>query len=237
MLAGAPPSPTLLARLTELNFRPVHTYGLTETNGPHTVCAWNAEWDTLPPEEQARRMARQGQGYALFDLARVVDEHMNDVPRDGESMGEVVMIGNNVAKGYFQDPEATAQAFRGGWFHSGDLGVWHPDGYIELRDRKKDIIISGARWWRFPTTSGASARRPSSPSSRGSRRRPRRSSSSAGATSRAEVPPPRPGVERLPEAGQLTARRARISAMRVNPARRRAVSGGGVVRSRLSASS
>jgi fatty-acyl-CoA synthase len=108
MLAGAPPSPTLLARLTELNFRPVHTYGLTETNGPHTVCAWNAEWDTLPPEEQARRMARQGQGYALFDLARVVDEHMNDVPRDGESMGEVVMIGNNVAKGYFQDPEATA---------------------------------------------------------------------------------------------------------------------------------
>ena len=88
-------------------------------------------------------MARQGQGYALFDLARVVDDQMNDVPRDGETMGEVIMIGNNVAKGYFQDPEATAQAFRGGWFHSGDLGVWHPDGSIELRDRKKDIIISG----------------------------------------------------------------------------------------------
>jgi fatty-acyl-CoA synthase len=143
MLAGAPPSPTLLARLTELNFRPVHTYGLTETNGPHTVCAWNPEWNALPPEEQASRMARQGQGYALFDLARVVDEQMNDVPRDGTTMGEVVMIGNNVAKGYFEDTEATAQAFRGGWFHSGDLGVWHPDGYIELRDRKKDIIISG----------------------------------------------------------------------------------------------
>jgi len=143
MLAGAPPSPTLLARLKELNFRPVHTYGLTETNGPHTVCAWNAEWDALPADEQARRMARQGQGYALFDLARVVDDQMNDVPRDGETMGEVIMIGNNVAKGYFQDPEATAQAFRGGWFHSGDLGVWHPDGSIELRDRKKDIIISG----------------------------------------------------------------------------------------------
>jgi fatty-acyl-CoA synthase len=143
MLAGAPPSPTLLARLTELNFRPVHTYGLTETNGPHTVCAWNPEWNALPPEEQAGRMARQGQGYALFDLARVVDEQMNDVPRDGTTMGEVVMIGNNVAKGYFEDSEATAQAFRGGWFHSGDIGVWHPDGYIELRDRKKDIIISG----------------------------------------------------------------------------------------------
>jgi acyl-CoA synthetase (AMP-forming)/AMP-acid ligase II len=142
-VAGAPPSPTLLARLSELNFRPVHTYGLTETNGPHTVCAWQDEWAVLTPEEQARRMARQGQAYALFDLARVVDERMNDVPRDGETMGEVVMIGNNVAKGYFEDPAATAEAFRGGWFHSGDLGVWHPDGYIELRDRKKDIIISG----------------------------------------------------------------------------------------------
>ena len=143
MLAGAPPSPTLLGRLKELNFRPVHTYGLTETNGPHTVCAWNSGWDALPADAQARLMARQGQGYALFDLARVVDDQMNDVPRDGETMGEVVMIGNNVARGYFQDPEATSQAFRGGWFHSGDLGVWHPDGYIELRDRKKDIIISG----------------------------------------------------------------------------------------------
>jgi fatty-acyl-CoA synthase len=142
-VAGAPPSPTLLARLSELNFRPVHTYGLTETNGPHTVCAWQDGWAAMPPEEQARRMARQGQAYALFDLARVVDERMNDVPRDGETMGEVVMIGNNVAKGYFEDPTATAEAFRGGWFHSGDLGVWHPDGYIELRDRKKDIIISG----------------------------------------------------------------------------------------------
>ena len=142
-LAGAPPSPTLLGKLKELNFRPVHVYGLTETYGPHTVCGWHQEWDAKPLEEQARLLARQGQGYALFDLVRVVDDQMNDVPRDGETMGEVVMIGNNVAKGYFQDAEATAQAFRGGWFHSGDLGVWHPDGYIELRDRQKDIIISG----------------------------------------------------------------------------------------------
>ncbi|HEX7784684.1 MAG TPA: AMP-binding protein, partial [Methylomirabilota bacterium] len=142
-VAGAPPSPTLLGKLKELGFRPVHVYGLTETYGPHTVCGWNAEWDRLPADEQARLAARQGQGYALFDLVRVVDEHMNDVPRDGETLGEVIMIGNNVAKGYYEQPEATAEAFRGGWFHSGDIGVWHPDGYIELRDRKKDIIISG----------------------------------------------------------------------------------------------
>jgi len=142
-VAGAPPSPTLLARLKELNFRPVHVYGLTETYGPHTVCAWQAEWDGLPPDEQARKAARQGQGYALFDLVRVVDDAMRDVPRDGETLGEVVMIGNNVMKGYFEQPDATAESFRGGWFHSGDIAVWHPDGYIELRDRKKDIIISG----------------------------------------------------------------------------------------------
>jgi fatty-acyl-CoA synthase len=142
-VAGAPPSPTLLAKLKELNFRPVHVYGLTETYGPHTVCEWHPEWDALPGEEQARLAARQGQGYAVFDLVRVVDGEMRDVPRDGETLGEVVMRGNNVMTGYFEQPEATAEAFRGGWFHSGDIGVWHPDGYIELRDRQKDIIISG----------------------------------------------------------------------------------------------
>jgi fatty-acyl-CoA synthase len=142
-VAGAPPSPTLLARMKELGFRPVHVYGLTETYGPHTVCAWNAEWNARPPAEQARLAARQGQGYVLADLVRVVDEHMQDVPMDGETLGEVVMRGNNVMKGYFEQPDATAEAFRGGWFHSGDIAVWHPDGYIELRDRKKDIIISG----------------------------------------------------------------------------------------------
>jgi fatty-acyl-CoA synthase len=142
-VAGAPPSPTLLARLKELGFRPVHVYGLTETYGPHTVCAWHPQWDALPPEEMARKAARQGQGYVMFDLVRVVDDRMNDVPMDGETLGEVVMRGNNVMKGYFEQPEASAEAFRGGWFHSGDLAVWHADGYIELRDRKKDIIISG----------------------------------------------------------------------------------------------
>ncbi len=142
-VAGAPPSPTLLGKLRELNLRPVHVYGLTETYGPHTVCAWHTEWEALPAEEQARLAARQGQGYAVFDLVRVVDEHMNDVPRDGETLGEVVMRGNNVMAGYFEQPDATAEAFRGGWFHSGDIAVWHRDGYIELRDRKKDIIISG----------------------------------------------------------------------------------------------
>src|SRR5438445_530206 len=140
---SSPPAPTLLSKLKELNFRPVHVYGLTETYGPHTVCAWHKEWDALPADEQATLAARQGQGYALFDLVRVVDGEMNDVPRDGETLGEVIMIGNNCAMGYFDQPDATAEAFRGGWFHSGDIGVWHPDGYVELRDRKKDIIISG----------------------------------------------------------------------------------------------
>ena len=142
-VAGAPPSPTLLGRLKELGFRPVHIYGLTETYGPHTVCAWHEEWDALPAEERARLAARQGQGYALFDLVRVVDANMNDVPRDAQTLGEVIMRGNNVMMGYFEQRDATAEAFRGGWFHSGDIAVWHPDGYVELRDRKKDIIISG----------------------------------------------------------------------------------------------
>jgi fatty-acyl-CoA synthase len=142
-VAGAPPSPTLLGKLKELGFRPVHVYGLTETYGPHTVCAWHEEWNALPPDEQARLAARQGQGYALFDLVRVVDANMTDVPKDAQTLGEVIMRGNNAATGYFQQRDATAEAFRGGWFHSGDIAVWHPDGYIELRDRKKDIIISG----------------------------------------------------------------------------------------------
>jgi fatty-acyl-CoA synthase len=142
-VAGAPPSPTLLGRMKALGFRPVHVYGLTETYGPHTVCAWHEAWDGLPADEQARLAARQGQGYVVADLVRVVDGEMRDVAMDGEALGEVIMRGNNVMKGYFEQPDATAEAFRGGWFHSGDIAVWHPDGYIELRDRKKDIIISG----------------------------------------------------------------------------------------------
>ncbi len=143
MVAGAPPSPTLLFRMKEINFRPIHVYGLTETVGPYTICDWHQKWDGLPLEEQARLLARQGQSNVTAGRLRVVDEAMQDVPRDGHTMGEVVMAGNSMMKGYYQDPDATARAFAGGWFHSGDLGVWHPDSYIELRDRKKDIIISG----------------------------------------------------------------------------------------------
>lgn len=142
-VAGAPPSPTLLGQLRELNIHPIHVYGLTETYGPYTVCEWHSEWDHLPMGEQARLLARQGQNNVGSDPIRIVDKMMHDVPHDGQTMGEVVMHGNNVMKGYHQNPEGTALAFEGGWFHSGDIGVWHSDGYIELRDRSKDVIISG----------------------------------------------------------------------------------------------
>jgi fatty-acyl-CoA synthase len=142
-IAGAPPSPTLLAQLKKLNIHVVHVYGLTETYGPYTVCEWQNEWDSLPEEEQARLQARQGQGMVTAERARIVTTDMQDVLQDSQTMGEVVMRGNNVAKGYYDNPEATTRAFAGGWFHSGDIGVWHPDSYIELRDRAKDIIISG----------------------------------------------------------------------------------------------
>jgi fatty-acyl-CoA synthase len=141
--AGAPPPPAVIERTEALGFRINHVYGLTETYGPITICEWKAEWDGLETEERARLKARQGLHMVTADLVRVVDEQMNDVPADGATMGEVVMRGNNVMKGYFADEAATAEAFRGGWFHSGDLGVMHPDGYVELRDRAKDIIISG----------------------------------------------------------------------------------------------
>ncbi len=143
MVAASPPSPTLLARMSELNFRIVHVYGLTETYGPMTVCPAQDTWHQLPLEQRARLLARQGQGYPSADLVRVVDEDMRDVAQDAEAMGEVIMRGNNVMSGYFADSAATERAFRGGWFHSGDLAVWHPDGNIELRDRSKDVIISG----------------------------------------------------------------------------------------------
>jgi fatty-acyl-CoA synthase len=140
---GAPPSPTIVRRMSELGARIVHVYGLTETYGPYTVCEWQDGWEEEPLERRARLLARQGVAFVGADPIRVVDDEMRDVPRDGTAMGEVVMRGNNVMAGYFDDPAATEQAFRGGWFHSGDLAVQHPDGYIELRDRAKDIIISG----------------------------------------------------------------------------------------------
>ena len=141
---AAPPSPALLARMEELNIRVVHVYGLTETYGPHTVCAWQDGWDELPADERARLLARQGQ--ALHDRRpgpRRRRGRCATCPATATTMGEVVMRGNNVMAGYFADAEATETAFRGGWFHSGDLAVWHPDGAIELRDRGKDVIISG----------------------------------------------------------------------------------------------
>lgn len=141
--AGAPPSPTVIANMEALGAEIFHVYGLTETYGPHSVCAWHEEWDGLPAAERARKKARQGVPYIVAEDMRVVDENMHDVQRDAESMGEVIMRGNNVMLGYYNQPEATTEAFREGWFHSGDLAVMHPDGYIELRDRKKDIIISG----------------------------------------------------------------------------------------------
>jgi fatty-acyl-CoA synthase len=141
--AAAPPSPTIIGQMEGLGVEITHVYGLTETYGPHTVCAWHPEWDAFAPDQRAQRKARQGVAYIIADPIRIVDDEMRDVPADGATMGEVVMRGNNVMKGYYRDPEATARAFRGDYFHSGDLGVMHPDGYIELRDRAKDIIISG----------------------------------------------------------------------------------------------
>lgn len=141
--AAAPPSPTVIQAMEELGARITHVYGLTETYGPHSVCEWQWEWDDLPIAERARLNARQGVPYIHAAEMRVVDSEMRDVPADGETLGEVIMRGNNVMKGYYNDPEATERAFAGGWFHSGDLGVMYPDGYIELRDRQKDIIISG----------------------------------------------------------------------------------------------
>lgn len=143
LTAAAPPTPAVIRRMEEMGGHIIHVYGLTETYGPHTVCEWHRDWDALPLEERARLKARQGVGYIHAPELRVVDEEMRDVPADGQTLGEVVMRGNNVMKGYYRDPEATREAFRGGWFHSGDLAVVHPDGYIELRDRKKDLIISG----------------------------------------------------------------------------------------------
>ena len=125
-------------------FRITHVYGLTETYGPSVICAWKPEWDERPPAERAAIKARQGVRYHALDGLSVMDpESMTPVPSDGETMGEVMMRGNIVMKGYLKNPGATREAFEGGWFHSGDLAVSHPDGYIQLKDRSKDIIISG----------------------------------------------------------------------------------------------
>ena len=142
--AAAPPPESVLASMDAAGFDVTHLYGLTETYGPAVVNEWHADWSDLPAAEQARLKARQGVRYLPLEQLDVLDpETMQPVPRDGETMGEVMFRGNVVMKGYFRNPEATQKALAGGWFHSGDLGVVHPDGYVQLKDRSKDIIISG----------------------------------------------------------------------------------------------
>jgi fatty-acyl-CoA synthase len=142
--AAAPPPEAVLAAMKGAGFNVTHVYGLTEVYGPACVNDWKADWDELPPAEQAARKARQGVRYPVLEAIDVLDPvTMEPVPRDGSTLGEVMFRGNVVMKGYLKNAAATAQAFQGGWFHSGDLGVMHPDGYIQLKDRSKDIIISG----------------------------------------------------------------------------------------------
>ena len=141
--AGAPPSPATILQMEQMGFRIVHVYGLTETYGPYSVCQSQPGWSSLEPQERATLQSRQGVSMVQAERLRVVDEHMKDVPDDALTMGEIVLRGNNMMAGYYRDPEGTAEAFSGGWFHTGDLGVMHPDGYVELRDRAKDVVISG----------------------------------------------------------------------------------------------
>jgi len=140
---GAPPTPALLERLTDLGMDVTHLYGLTETYGPSVICDWRSDWSALPIAEQARIKARQGVANVIGERIRVVDGQGADVAADAQTMGEIAIRGNNVMLGYYRDAEATRKSCPDGWFHTGDLGVMHPDGYVELRDRAKDIIISG----------------------------------------------------------------------------------------------
>jgi fatty-acyl-CoA synthase len=144
MTAAAPPPAAVIEGMERMGVHITHVYGLTEVYGPAVICAWHEEWDALDPGERARLTARQGVRYPVLDELMVADpETLMPVPADGATLGEVFMRGNDVMKGYLQNPKATEAAFAGGWFHTGDLGVMHPDGYIELKDRSKDIIISG----------------------------------------------------------------------------------------------
>jgi 3-(methylthio)propionyl---CoA ligase len=144
MTAGAAPPAAVIEGMERLGFHITHVYGLTEVFGPSVVCAWQDEWDALPAEERARLKARQGVPYPVLDGLMVADpETLQPVPQDAQTIGEVFMRGHIVMKGYLKNPRATEEAFAGGWFHTGDLAVAHPDGYIEIKDRAKDIIISG----------------------------------------------------------------------------------------------
>jgi len=141
---GAAPPSAMIEAMERMGFRVTHLYGLTESFGPSTVCAWQDEWAALPIAERSAHMARQGAAYLTLDRQRVVDpQTMTDVPADGATLGELVLRSNTLMKGYLKNPAATAAAFEHGWFHTGDLAVTHPDGYVEIKDRSKDIIISG----------------------------------------------------------------------------------------------
>jgi fatty-acyl-CoA synthase len=142
--AGAAPPAAVLDRAGRIGLEITHLYGLTECYGPNTICAWHPEWNELPAAEQATLKARQGVPYVVQEELTVLDpETMEPVPTDGETIGEVMMRGNVLMKGYLKNPTASMQAFAGGYFHTGDLAVMHPDGYVEIKDRSKDIIISG----------------------------------------------------------------------------------------------
>jgi len=144
MTAGAAPPAAVIEKMEQMGFEVTHVYGLTEVYGPMTVCVWHDRWNDLPIEEKARLKARQGVRYHMLEGLMVGDpDTVMPVPKDSETMGEIFMRGNNVMRGYLKNPTATKESFAGGWFHTGDLAVWHPDGYIEIKDRSKDIIISG----------------------------------------------------------------------------------------------
>ncbi len=144
MTAASAPPPSILEAMARLNFNVTHAYGLTEVYGPAVVCAWHEDWNALPLEQQTERKKRQGVRYPMLEQLIVMDpETMQPVPQDGETIGEIMFKGNIVMKGYLNNPEASAKAFAGGYFHSGDLAVCHHDGYLEIKDRSKDIIISG----------------------------------------------------------------------------------------------
>ncbi len=144
MTAGAAPPAAVIEKMERMGIEVAHVYGLTEVYGPVTICAWHEEWNALPVEERATLKARQGVNYVTLEGVMVADPvTLQPVPKDGETMGEIFMRGNTVMKGYLKNPRATQEAFAGGWFHTGDLGVWHPDGYVQIKDRSKDIIISG----------------------------------------------------------------------------------------------
>ena len=144
MTAGAAPPAAVIQGMEEMGFTVTHVYGLTETYGPCVVCAWHDEWDELPIEEKARKKARQGVKVPMQEDIMVANPTtLEPVPQDGKTVGEIFMRGNVVMKGYLKNPSTTEDSFAGGWFHSGDLAVWHPDGYAEIKDRSKDIIISG----------------------------------------------------------------------------------------------